>query len=52
MNELLINLEPRQFQKGKIIINELDEFTEVLFFNKGQIAIGFNLNLKTIFSFK
>jgi len=49
MNDFLTSLEPRSELAGKIIFNELDDFTEVLFFNVGAIAIGFNINHKTKF---
>jgi len=35
MVSLLRVLEPRKVMAGKILFNELDEFTEILYFNKG-----------------
>ena len=49
MSEFLNSLEPRIELAGSIIFKELDDFTEVLFFNKGTVAIGFNINHKSIF---
>jgi myosin-crossreactive antigen len=49
MTDLIMCLEPR-FEKSKtIIIYELEEFNEVLFFNSGSIDIGFEINRKKKF---
>ena len=44
MIEFLQNLEPRQELEDQILIQELDEFTEVLFFNSGSVDIGYQIN--------
>ena len=44
MQELLSDLEPRQEFENIIIFNELDEVNEVIFFNKGSVDIGFEIN--------
>jgi len=49
MTDFLASLEPRSEISGNIIFNELDDFTEILFFNVGTIAIGFNINRKNMF---
>ena len=41
---VLSNLTPRFEPKGKIIVNELDEFGEVTFVYKGKVALGFEIN--------
>lgn len=49
MVELLKNLQPRMEEKDIILFNELDDVTEILFLNKGQIDIGFEINRKKHF---
>lgn len=49
MTEILRNLEPRAEPKDSILFYELDDFTEILFFNKGQCDIGFEINRKKHF---
>ena len=49
MIDILMKLEPRKEVKETILYNELDDFTEILFFPKGQIDIGFELNRKRFF---
>ena len=44
MLEILTHLEPRQELPGTIILNELDEVNDVLFFTTGQCDIGFEIN--------
>lgn len=41
---LLENIEPIYFNQNERIIDELDEFNEVLFIQKGKIGIGFEMN--------
>lgn len=38
------NLEPRLEQKNIVLVDELDEFNEVYFFNEGTYEIGFDIN--------
>ena len=52
MTQILASLEPRSEPKGAILFNELDEFTEVLFFKSGVINIGFELNRKKVICIK
>lgn len=49
MTDILRNLEPRAEPKDVILFYELDDFTEILFFNKGQCDIGFEINRKKHF---
>ena len=49
MTDILTSLEPRREENGTILYTELDDFVEVLFFNKGQVDIGFELNCKKNF---
>ena len=44
MNKVLRGLEPRFIQKKTIIINELDEFGEIIFVKNGVVGIGFEIN--------
>lgn len=44
MTELIMSLEPRQERKRTIIADELDEFNEITFVNKGQVIIGYEIN--------
>ena len=44
MMDLMQHLEPRFEQKNTILIDELDEVNEVLFFPEGQYEIGFEIN--------
>lgn len=49
MVEFLAQLEPRREAKLATLYNELEEFTEIFFFNKGQVEIGYELNRKKYF---
>lgn len=44
MLDILTHLEPRQELPNTIILNELDEVNEVIFFNKGNCDVGFEIN--------
>ena len=44
MMGLLSVLEPRKEFANIIIYNELDEVNEVIFFNKGDYDVGFEIN--------
>jgi hypothetical protein len=44
MMDLMQHLEPRFEQKNTILIDELDEVNEILFFPEGQYEIGFEIN--------
>ena len=41
---ILTSLEPRFEKKGTTLINELDEFGEITFIEKGKIGIGYEIN--------
>ena len=41
---VLMNLEPIHYEKNRVLINELDEFSEITFINKGIVMIGYELN--------
>jgi hypothetical protein len=43
----LTHLEPRFEGRGTILLDEMDEISEVLFITKGKIDIGYVLNYKT-----
>lgn len=49
MKDILSNLEPRFEEKEVELIRELDEFTEVYFFNRGTYEIGFEINHQPYF---
>jgi hypothetical protein len=44
MFDLLKCLEPRQGARNEVVFNELDEVNEVIFFMKGAVDIGFEIN--------
>jgi hypothetical protein len=44
MIDMLGYLEPVYFERGTMIINELDEFGEVIFISKGVVSIGYEIN--------
>lgn len=46
---LLSNLEPRQEERHVLILEELDEVNEVIFFDKGTYEVGFEINKKRYF---
>lgn len=41
---ILSSLEPIYYNKGTYIYRELDEFGEINFIQKGDLAIGFEIN--------
>ena len=49
MVDLLNSLEPRREYANVILFNELDDFTEIMFFNKGIIELGYELNRNKTF---
>lgn len=49
MTELLTRLEPRKEKADTILFTELDDFTEILFFNKGQVDCGFEINRRKMY---
>jgi hypothetical protein len=44
MKELLANLEPRREKAQTVLIEENEEWAEVLFFTKGSYCVGYELN--------
>ena len=46
MVQILRSLEPRIEKKDKTIFEELDDINEVIFIEKGQVEIGYELNKK------
>ena len=44
MTRLLMSLEPRFETRGTILIDELDEVSEITFVTHGQCVIGFDFN--------
>ena len=44
MIEVLTNLEPICAKENTILYNELDEFGEIIFVQKGIVSIGYELN--------
>lgn len=49
MMQILSCLEPRKEEREKILFNELDDFTEVIFFHKGKVKVGFHINHRQFF---
>lgn len=52
MMDVLYQLEPRKEPKGEILVDELEEFTEVLFFMTGMFDIGYSINKKNMFKLR
>ena len=46
MEALLSHLEPRHEEMDVILHNELDEVNEAIFFEKGMVDVGFEINRK------
>jgi len=46
---ILKHLEPREVEEDTLLLNELDEILEVIFFTKGIHKAGYRLNKKDIF---
>ena len=44
MINLLLNLEPYMENKNVEIIKELEEFSQIIFIQKGKVAVGFDVN--------
>jgi len=44
MINLLLNLEPYMENKNVQIIKELEEFSQIIFIQKGKVAVGFEIN--------
>lgn len=44
MMDMLMKLEPRYESENTIIIDELDEMTEIIFVYKGIINVGYEIN--------
>jgi hypothetical protein len=52
MIEILQKLEPRKEEKNTILLNELDEINEVIFFDNGTFEIGYEINKFTKYVIK
>ena len=46
MRKVLEHIEPRSAKAGTVLIDELDEFLEVIFFVTGDFRAGYSLNAK------
>ena len=46
MEALLYHLEPRREEKNIILLDELDEVNEAIFFEQGMVDVGFEINRK------
>lgn len=44
MVHIIKNLEPFREDKHTVLYNELDEFNEILFVNKGKVVVGYEIN--------
>ena len=44
MIQIMSFLEPRYFQVNTIILNELEEHNEVIYFTDGKFKVGFEVN--------
>lgn len=49
MMNVLTSLEPRFEKRGTTIIDELEEFNEVIFVAQGTVYIGYEINKKRVF---
>ena len=46
MTTILTHLEPRYEEEDQVLLYELDDVSEILFFTKGAVDIGFEINGK------
>ena len=44
MITILTHLAPRFELKGSMLVNELDEYGEIIFVHKGCIGVGYEIN--------
>lgn len=44
MMQVLRSLEPRFYKKKTILVDELDEQLEIIFIDKGETLIGYEIN--------
>lgn len=44
MYQLIQNLEPFCEKRNTVLKEELDEFNEIMFVNKGRVVIGYEIN--------
>ena len=44
MMNMLLKLEPLSINKHEIIVDELDEITELIFVSKGTVVVGYEVN--------
>jgi hypothetical protein len=52
MMEMLMKLEPRYEPAGTILVDELDEMTEIIFVYEGDINVGYEINKQKKYCFK
>ena len=52
MLEILQKLEPRMARAHEIIFNELEDVSEILFYDKGQIDLGYEIDKKKLFKLR
>ena len=54
MMDLMVRLEPRYEEGDTILLNELDEINEVIYFIKGCYLVGYEINteIKYIIEFE
>jgi len=48
MIEFLKKLEPLKVEPKEVIKNELDEWSEIIFFTEGKYMVGYEINRKEI----
>ena len=52
MIEIMTYLEPRKADRQEILFEELEDIEEVLFFSKGSVDMGYEINKKKIFKLR
>lgn len=52
MMQMLMRLEPRYEPAGTILVDELDEMTEIIFVYEGDINVGYEINKQKKYCFK
>lgn len=50
--QMLRKLEPRYEPAGTILVDELDEMTEIIFVYEGEINVGYEINKQKKYCFK
>ena len=52
MIHMFISLEPRYEPAGVVLLDELEEPSEVIFFRDGNFKVGFEINGKRFYVYK